>query len=124
MADRKKKSSHFSSIWNLFSIIPNVYGLVLGMLHKMKLEAFFTIKQIVILGFLAMIMACAFTATWISLLGILFFALLQWQWIWYNAALMVMLVNGVCLIILFILIKRTKDKISFSEATRNIARRD
>jgi len=124
MAEKKKNSSRRHSLWNLLSIIPNLYSLVCGMLHKMKVEAYFTIKHIVILCLLAMMLACALTATWISLLGILFFALLKWQWAWYNAALVVMVLNSIFLIILFILIQRTKDKLAFPEVTHDVARRD
>jgi hypothetical protein len=112
MADKKKQTRLSRSLWGLVSLVPNVYHLACDLLHKIKMEAYLTVKHILILCFLTMFLACLITATWISLLGILFFTLLQWQWTWYIAALVVMGCNLLLFIILFILLRQTKDKLT------------
>ncbi|HSW68921.1 MAG TPA: hypothetical protein VLI69_02015 [Gammaproteobacteria bacterium] len=117
MPDRKKRSAA-KSITNLFLMAPKLFGLIRGVWRKIKLETYFTIKNIIILLMLAFMLGCLLTATWISVLAILFFWLLKLQWTWYAAAALVMALNIVFLIVLGIFVLRIRDRIAFSEVAR------
>src|SRR5579864_3345830 len=110
MADKKKHSSR-RSIFKFLSLVPKVLVLFRGALHKLKMEAYFTVKNIILLLMLALMLACLLTATWISLLAILFFSLLQLKWSYYAAAIIVILLNVICLIFLGIYMTKIKNRL-------------
>jgi len=110
MTDKKRRSpARF--IWNILVLIPQMFGLLDRVFHKLKAEAYFTVKNMIVLVVLGVMLACLLTATWISLLAALFFALLQWQWSWYAAALIILLLNVICLIIIGIFMAKIKNKL-------------
>ncbi len=120
--DRKQRRPSGKSILNLFLLVPKLFSLVRGILLKIKIETYFTIKNILILLMLALMLACLLTATWVSLLAILFFALIKLQWSWYAAAATVVALNVVFLIILGVCVVRIKNRISISEIAQHFSR--
>src|SRR5580658_2928685 len=106
-----KKGKTSRSIWNLIALVPRVLSLFRGIIQKVKIETYFTIKNILILFMIGLTLACLLTATWISLLAILFFGLLKLQWSWYSAAIVVMSINLICLILLGIFMSKIKTRI-------------
>jgi len=113
MADKKRRSSD-RSFWNLFLLVPNLFSLVRSVLYKIKIKTYFTIKNVIVLLMLALMLGFLLAATWMSLLGILFFGLIKLQWTWYVAAMVVMLLNVLFLLILGFFIMRVRDSIAFS----------
>lgn len=106
----KKSSSSNRSIWNLLALVPRLTGLFRRVFYKLKVETYLVVQNTLLLLMLALMLACLLTATWVSLLAILFFALLQWQWTWYSAALIVMLINLLLLICLGIYMAKIKAR--------------
>lgn len=110
MAEKKRRSRGLSLL-KFFAFIPQVMGLFRGMLEKVKIETYLTVKNLIILTMLALMLACLLAATWVSLLAILFFGLIQFQWTWYAAAIVVMLLNIILLILLGIFISKIRNRI-------------
>src|SRR5437899_12249823 len=110
MAEKKRRSSGLSLL-KFFAFIPQVMGLFHGILEKVKIETYLTIKNLIILLMLALVLACLLAATWVSLLAILFFSLLQFQWTWYAAAIVVMLLNVILVILLGVFISKVRNRI-------------
>ena len=112
MTEKKKRASS-RSIWKFLEWILLLMRLFRGVWDKIKTETIYTIRNSIFLLILGLMLACLLTATWISLLGFLFFALLQWQWTWYAAAGLVMCINFVFLLILCVSIMKVKNKLNF-----------
>jgi len=110
MTGKKRRSSGFSLL-KFFAFIPQVMGMFRGILEKVKIETYLTIKNLIILLMLTLTLACLLAATWVSLMAILFFALIQCQWTWYAAASTVMLLNVILLIFIGISISKIRNNI-------------
>lgn len=110
MAEKKRRSRGFSLL-KFFAFIPQAMSLFRGLLEKVKFETYFTIKNLIILLMLSLVLACLLTATWISLLAIIFFGLIKFQWTWYAAAIVIMLLNIILLILLGIFISSVRNRI-------------
>ena len=117
MSDKKKQSKSRSLLSMFFSMY-NVYNVCRSFIRHLKIEAYFTLKNLIILLTLSLILVCVVTATWVSLLAILFYGLLQLHLLWYFAAIIVMLINILLLVLLGFFIMKTKKKINFHETTR------
>jgi len=110
MADKKKHSTG-RSIWKFLALLPSLSSVFQSLVHKVKVETWFTLKNIIILSMIALMLACLLTATWISLLAILFFGLLKLQWSWYAAAAMVVSLNVICVLVLCICASNVKNTV-------------
>lgn len=117
----KKKHSKGRSIWKFLALIPSLSSVFQALLHKLKVETWLTLKNIIILTMIAIMLACLLTATWISLLAILFFGLLKLQWSWYAAAAMVMSLNIICLLVLCISASKVKNAVLASALLRGVS---
>ena len=122
MTDKRKSLGR--SIFKILSLAPRLYSLFRGFFLKLKIETYFTIKNIIILFMLSLILACLVIATWISLLAILFFSLLQWQWTWYIAAIFIMFLNIISLILIGIFIVKIKNRLVNSSLLQHVSQRD
>lgn len=111
MSTKKRESSN-RSIWNLIALVPRLTGICRRIFYKLKLETYFAIKNTILLLMTVLMLVCLLTATWVSLLAILFFALLKFQWTWYSAAIIVMLINLLFLIFLGIYITKIKARLT------------
>lgn len=107
----------------MLALVPHLLSVFRSVLYKLKLETYFTIKNIIILLMTALMLACLLTATWVSLLAILFFGLLKLQWSWYTAAFLVMMVNLICLLFLGIFIVKVKARLT-SIGERHLSRKE
>ena len=113
-AEKKKKTSE-RSIWNLFFLLPSIFGMVKSLVHNIKLETYFTIKNIITLMILGAVLACLVTATWLGVLGILFFGLIRLEWAWYSAAAMVFFLNVIVMLVVGMFVAKIKSRLVFSD---------
>jgi hypothetical protein len=88
-----------------------VASLVRSTWHKLKVETCLALKNIIVLLMFSLMLACLLTATWISILAILFYTLLTLQWTWYAAAALIMSLNIIGILLLCISISRVKNKL-------------
>ncbi len=107
----KKRNTSDRSIWHLLTVVPRLLSLCRRVFCKLKIETYFVIKNSILLLIVALMLACLLTATWVSLLAILFFTLLKWQWAWYSAAILVMLLNLLGLLFLGIYMTKIKARL-------------
>ena len=122
MADKKKHSTG-RSIWKFLALLPSFTAIFQSLVHKLKVETWLTVKNIIILAMIAFMLACLLTATWISLLAILFFGLLKLQWTWYAAAALIVSLNVICILILCICASNVKNNVLASSLLKGVSRK-
>lgn len=115
MTEKKKQRGHRGrSILNFLLLIPNLFKIISHYIEYAKAETHLAIRNIVTLIMLSVMLACLLMATWISLLAVLFYGLIQLQWMWYAAATVIVLLNVILLVVLMMIINKVKSHLIFA----------
>ncbi len=120
--DKKRASNRKGKmIASVLMLLPTIFNLVQRLITLVKNESYLAAKSIFIIIILGVVSACLLTATWVSLLAIIFLTLVKYQWGLISASIIIFLLNLLLLVIIFSILSQTKNNLSFPE-TRRILR--
>lgn len=116
----KKKRKVKNALSSVSTFVQAYLGRIKELFHLARLEAKLAYQTLLVIGILVFALGSLLTATWLSVLAMVFFYLVNLSYGYFSAACVVFGINALTMMLVVLLLYRIKCDLTFQQTRKQI----